>query len=102
MNKMKLLQEWQTTIKNSDKVLANIDKAIGPTDGPLKESIWRMQATYTRAISLIVGDESEWLEWFACENDMGKKALAASTGTGKPLKPIKTLAQLLAVIEGAE
>ena len=102
MNKLKLLQEWQTTIRNSDKALAALDKAVGPTDGPLKESIWRMQATYTRAISLIVGDKWEWLEWFACDNDMGKKGLTASAGTGKPLKPIKTLAQLLAVVEGAK
>ena len=102
MNKLKLLQEWQTTIKNSDKTLAALDKAIGPTDGPLKESIWRMQATYTRAISLIVGDEFEWLEWFACENAMGSKGMKASAGTGHPMKPIKTLTQLLAVIEGAK
>jgi hypothetical protein len=102
MNKLKLLQEWQTTIHSSDKALAALDKVVGANDGPLKQSIWTMQATYTRAISLIVGDEADWLEWFACENHMGKKGLAASTGTGKPLKPIKTLAQLLAVIEGAE
>ena len=102
MNKLQMLQEWQTTIKDSDRALAALDKAIGPTDGPLKESIWQMQATYTRAISLVIGDEFEWLEWFAIDNDMGKKGLTASAGTGKPLKPIKTLAQLLAVIEGAK
>lgn len=102
MNKMKLMQEWQTTICNSDKALAALDRAVGVNDGPLKTSIWTMQATYTRAISLIIGDEFEWLEWFAIDNGMGKKGLTASAGTGKPLKPIKTLAQLLAVIEGAK
>ena len=102
MNKMKLLQEWQTTIRDSDKALAALDRAIGVNDGPLKTSIWTMQATYTRAISLIIGDEFEWLEWFAIDNGMGKKGLTASAGTGKPLKPIKTLAQLLAVIERAK
>jgi len=102
MNKLQMLQEWQTTIRNSDKVLADLDKVVGANDGPLKQSIWTMQATYTRAISLIVGDEFEWLEWFAIDNDMGTKGLTASAGTGKPLKPIKTLTQLLAVIEGAK
>lgn len=99
MNKLKLLQEWQTTIRDSDKALAALDKAIGVNDGPLKTSIWTMQATYTRAISLIIGDEFEWLEWFAIDNEMGKRGLAAGA-TGKPAKPIKTLAQLLAAIEG--
>lgn len=102
MNKLKLLQEWQTTIKNSDKALAALDVAIGPNDGPLRQSIYTMQATYTRAISLIVGDEFSWLEWFACENDMGAKGMKASAGTGKPMKPVNTLKQLLAVIEGAK
>jgi hypothetical protein len=36
------------------------------------------------------------------QREMGKKGLTASAGTGKPLKPIKTLAQLLAVIAGAK
>ena len=99
MNKLKLLEEWQTTIQNSDKALAALDKAIGFNDGPLRHSIYTMQATYTRAISLIVGDEFEWLEWFACENDMGAKALTASSVPGKPLKPIRNLKQLLALIE---
>lgn len=99
MNKMKLLQEWQTTIKNSDKTLAALDKAIGVNDGPLKTSIWTMQATYTRAISLIIGDKYEWLEWFAIDNQMGAKGMKAGADPSKPPKPIKTLAQLLAVIE---
>ncbi len=99
MNKLKLLEEWQTTIRNSDAALAALDNAIGPHDGPLRQSIYTMQAKYTRAISLIVGDKWEWLEWFACQNQMGSKGMTASLGAGKPMKPIRTLKQLLALIE---
>ena len=99
MNKLELLQEWQTTIHNSDKALAALDKAIGHNDGSLRQSIYTMQATYTRAISLIVADDFEWLEWFACENEMGRKGLVAKAGPGKLFKPINTLARLLALIE---
>ena len=100
MNKIKLLEEWKAAIEASDKVMDALDKVVGPNDGPLRHSVWTMQAAYTRAISLIVGDEGEWLEWFACENDMGEKGLSARAAAGKPMRKIKTLKQLLAVIEG--
>ena len=98
MNKLKLLQEWQTTIRNSDKALAALDVAIGPNDGPLRQSIYTMQATYTRAISLLLEDQFWMLQWFALENDMGAKGMKAGA-TRETARPIKTLKQLLAVIE---
>ncbi len=97
MNKLKLLEEWQTTIQNSDKALAALDKAIGPNDGPLRQSIYTMQATYTRAISLLLEDKFWMVEWYALENDMGRKGLCAGNATTK--RRIRTLKQLLAVIE---
>jgi hypothetical protein len=95
--KLALLREWQDTIENSDKALALLDAAVGPHDGPLRQSIYTMQSVYTRAISMILGDTFSWLEWYACENDMGRQARPSAYG--QSIRAIRTLGQLLKLVE---
>lgn len=95
--KLKMLEEWKKAITGCDTVMEKLSELIG-ADGELGRSMYAMQATYTRAISLIVGDTEMWLEWFACENDMGANKLAA--GQAKPCRPITDLIELLDLIEG--
>jgi len=47
----------------------------------------------TSLISQIIGDDSEMLEWFHIENDLGRKGLSA--GKDGDLRPIKTVDDLL-------
>ena len=44
-----------------------------------------------------IGDDSNWLDWFIFENDCGEKAMEA--GYDKNLKPIKTIDDLIELIE---
>lgn len=97
--KLKLLHEWQETIQNADRIMDKLGEVVGGADGPLGDSMYRMQAVYTRAMSLLLNDENNWLEWYALENEMGKGDLTATPGNGVPLKTVKTLDQVLMLIE---
>jgi hypothetical protein len=57
-------------------------------------------AAYTNAVSLLVGDEGDWLNWFAWENDFGKKELQVGFSDGHKLA-VKAVEDLLFVIKHA-
>lgn len=95
-DKLALLTEWQATVQAQESALEALDAAVGDADGPLRQSCHRMQERYTRAIAQLVGDQCEWLEWFA-DGGMGK--LGYPAGPEGKIKPIRTLVDLLALIE---
>lgn len=68
-------------------------------ESPLYSTIWALQGALTRAVAKNVGDAFRWLDWFASENNMGKRAMEACPGTGKPTRKIKTLKDLAWLIE---
>lgn len=78
-----LLQKW---LDNSISVYDEIEKLdsilMSSPDSPLKQAIWEMHAGYTKAVSKIIGDKDEWLNWFAWECDFGRdpKVIAFSDG----------------------
>ena len=103
MTKPKILTEltaWQMQIDQSNKM---IDQLITPLmlspESPLYSAIWSLQGALTMAVAKNVGDESDWMDWFHAENQMGKRAMDACPGTGKPTRKIKTLADLAWLIE---
>jgi len=96
-SKLALLTEWQAIVQAQESALEALDAALGYSDGPLRQSYHTMQESYTRAIAQLVGDQGEWLEWFAYENDMGKRGHPAEY-EGK-IKPIRTLEDLLGLIQ---
>ncbi len=57
------------------------------------------QDQYTKAIAELVGDASGWLNWYAHDNDYGRKGHEASARPGDKLRPIRTVAQLARLIE---
>lgn len=52
---------------------------------------------YTTAVSRLVGDKDEWLQWFELDCDFGKSPKVCTFASGKTLK-VKTLKQLARVI----
>lgn len=73
--------------------LTNIDP-----DCKLFNPIFLMMDAYTKTVSAIVGDENNWLSWFAHECEYGKTPLMASINGNEPLqiKTINDLAKLVA------
>lgn len=106
MNKLKLLEEWQQVMQESEAVLAALEKVVGSYDGPIRHCIYTMQSRYTDALSIAIQDNavgvsSTWLQWYAFENEFGAKALMASPNSKNKPKKIRALKQLLALIEAS-
>ncbi len=84
----KLDHEWDRLIK-----------VIGTHDMPLFEVSWEVFDHAVSSVAKIVGDDFAWIAWFINENDCGRKGHPACAGYGDPRKPIRTIADLVALIE---
>lgn len=68
----------------------------GP-DCALLEPVWSVWSAYTVAVSELVGDKNEWLQWYETECDMGRKPKEVVSWGGRTIK-VRTLRQLARVI----
>ena len=94
------LTSWKGQIDHSNKMIATlIDPLMLNPESPLYSTIWALQGALTMAVEKNVGDAFGWLDWFNAENQMGKRAMEACPGTGKPTRKIKTMADLAWLIE---
>lgn len=75
-----------------------LNKAIGDTTGgPFFDRMWRMFDEYMASAETLIGDKEKWLGWFVYDNSCGASELKA--GLGRRLKKIKTVDDLLDLIE---
>ena len=89
-------------VSGHDRLQAEWDKAtavFGTHDNPLFEATWAMFDHYVDATARLVGDDFNWLHWFVHENDCGRKCYEVTPGTGAKKQKVRTVAQLVAVIE---
>jgi hypothetical protein len=63
----------------------------------LLKPVWSIWGAYTVAVSELVGDQNEWLQWYELECDMGRKPKEVTSLGGKTVK-VRTLRQLARVI----
>jgi hypothetical protein len=68
------------------------------TESPFFKPIWELFDHSLDSVVSQIGDEGEWVRWFIYENDCGKKGYKA--GLGNDLNKIKTVEELLELIEG--
>ena len=99
---LKILKEWKRQHESLTILMANMEASIGlDIDGPMFSVVWGLFGAYTKNASELLGDKpgasGSWLEWFYLENNMGDKGMDA--GYEGKVKPIKTLADLLDLIE---
>lgn len=96
--KLAALRRWAAALKASNSLIDPVIELIDlRPEGPITTALWTTQNALTEATSELVGDQAEWLAWFASENEMGAKAMEA--GPQGNLRSIRTLADLLWVIE---
>lgn len=96
--KLAILREWQDILMQSDARLEPVIEALQlHPESPVCEAVWGMQSAYTNVVSKLVGDEADWLSWYASDNRFGGNAMEA--GVQGDLRPIVTLEDLLWVIE---
>lgn len=97
-DKLAMLNEWQRKCQTLEIQQAALVKALHVDPGaPLLEAGYDVVNAYTRAMSALIGDTAEWLEWFAMENSYGRKGHEA--GFEGRMRPIRTLSNLLDLIE---
>jgi hypothetical protein len=94
-----ILTPWVTHKLALDAAFAPLNKYMS-VGNPLSDAVWAIFYVYTEAIEMQVGDAHEWLDWYACENDMGKSGMQASPGAGVPMRKIRNLADLAWLIVG--
>lgn len=93
------LTEWHITLADVEQQQDLLMKLTGGVEGTLFLAINDLAIAYTKAVSQIVGDTNEWLDWWWQECDLGSKPMSASAGNDDPMHPIQTLAELAALIQ---
>lgn len=84
-------QEALTTQYEALQALTGAD-----CESPLLTAVFAVWAAYTVAVSEIVGDTNEWLQWYEYECQMGANPMDVKIGD-KTIK-VRTIRQLATVI----
>ena len=97
-----ILREWERVAKAIRKQTRAITAKTSPIrvelESPLLDAIWAMDSAHSEAVEIrITGASFGWLEWYAVENDFGRKAMEA--GLSEAMRPIRTLRDLAWLLE---
>ena len=95
---VKRLEAWKKrhdALAQQAQALAHLTGAM--PDCPLLLPVWDVWSAYTVAVSELVGDDNEWLQWYQFECDMGRAPMEVSSLGGRTIK-VRTLRQLATVI----
>lgn len=97
---LKHLIEWESVQKALDVQLNQLyTLTLCQPDGPLLDAIYAVTGAYTEAVSLIVGDNNEWLNWWRYETEFGARPMEAAN-LNEALREITTLNELVGLISG--
>jgi hypothetical protein len=105
VQKLDLLSAWFTQYTKAGVATKQLIALFGDIkESPMYETIWQLFDHYTLALRTLLGDipaepVDAWMHWFCYDNDMGARGLTAGIKGG--LKEIKTLEDLLDLIEGS-
>lgn len=97
------LQRWIDATKAADEHFDALVDIMGlEPDGPTLTAVYALQGALTAATADLVGDHTQWLEWFWTENGMGATGIAVPLGDGKGgTKPIRTAEDLAWLLSAA-
>lgn len=95
--KLAALTRWQQAMEKADSTIDPVISLLQlQPESPICDVVWRLQSALTAATADLVGDQAEWLSWYAMENDMGRKGLEA--GWMGAEREIRTLEDLMWLI----
>jgi len=92
------LKIWQSHIELTDERMSDMFDILKLSpESPVYSMTWELMDAYTVAISVIVGDDCNWLDWYRAEKDMGMSKYEASPPGGKlrKIKNVRDLAKLI-------
>ena len=92
------IQKYIDQHKKIEELIDSSSELFGFSDGSkFYDYIFEIDNYMMQEVMQKIGDDSNWLDWFIFENDCGEKAMEA--GYDKNLKPIKTIDDLIELIE---
>ncbi len=98
---MALLKKWADYHRALTIMMDGIEKSIGlDMDGPMPKAVWGLFQSYTESIAEQLGDLGGWMEWYWCENKMGKNRFPA--GYDKNPIQVRTLCNLYNLIKQSQ
>ena len=99
--KLARINRWVEDHSRMEAQMQALKAVVGMLSGcPLFHAVWDMFDSYTEAVAANVGDTQKWLDWYAWENDMGKKGLGASPNADTEPIVVDSTEKLLWAIEG--
>ncbi len=96
---VKRLEAWKrrhTALMEQYDALHRLTGAMSDCD--LLLPVFDIWSAYTVAVSELVGDREEWLQWYELECDMGRRPKEVTNLGGDVTIRVKTLRQLARVI----
>lgn len=92
----KRIERVISVYRETEKVFQALEALIPGRSGPLCEAMWTLRAEYIGAVAELINDKADWLEWFICENDCGKKGyMAQINGKRRKIKTAQNLIDLI-------
>lgn len=96
--KLAHLRAWHEAMTRSSAALQPVIDLLRLTgEDPITDTVWQLQTDLSRAYAALMGDTLYSLEWFAAENEMGRKGMDA--GVEGNTRPIRTVEDLLWLLE---
>ena len=94
-----LLEEWLKEFQQVQAACDAIEALFGKDhEGRIQTHFYGLFESYSRLVSIQVGDDFKWLDWFIWDNDCGKIALEARASSWKKARRIRTVKDLEAII----
>jgi hypothetical protein len=98
--RMKLLREWEKQIFEVRTFWKSVCLLFdSSTESELFKILDGTLELYTSAVSVLVLDGRDWLEWYQYENDMGENQKENKAGAWKKARKIKNINDLCKLIE---
>ena len=97
-----LITKWSQTLDNLNAHYGALQELTGASpEAKLPKAIFEAFSDYTAVLSIHLGDDDNFLEWYAWENDNGAKGLKACPGFAQSHRVIDTIEKLAQIIESA-
>lgn len=95
-----LLERWLADYRRLEELFLRLKPLTGGSpENELHSTSWRTFDHYNSAVSALVGDKAEWLDWFLFDTPKaGRVPTTAKAPSWKKPRPIRTVRQLLTLI----
>ena len=97
------LEHWQKAMQAIDALEKELQALFGWDEASVvSKRIESARTSFMKGLELCIGDNSAWLEWYAYDNDYGKKKHVVAISKGDIAKPVKTLFDLAVILTAPE